>query len=368
LELAQFIALEETMARLEALPAPSLVYAGARNFIPDGRHKPTGAARPVHLLKRGEIQRPGELSPPSALGFLPNLPGDFSLGPDSEESHRRVALAQWITDPRNALTWRSIVNRAWHHHFGRGLVSTLNDFGKMGAAPSHPELLDWLAGWFIETGGRFKELHRLILNSAVYQQSAADHPEFSERDADNVFLWRMNRARLDAESARDSILAISGKLLARMGGPSDQHFVLSPGIHVTPNVDYGAFDHDSAAGQRRGVYRFVFRTLPDPLMEVLDCPDSSQLTPVRNSSITASQALALWNDQFVLRYSEHFAERLRRAEPASLEARIRLACRLAWCREPEETELAIFARFADGENLASFCRVLLNSNEFMFIN
>ena len=127
-----------------------------------------GVPRPIHLLKRGEITTPGEEVSPGTLSMIPGLGADFKLEDINREGERRAALAEWITDPRNALAWRSIVNRVWHYHFGRGLVNTPNDFGRMGGVPSHPELLDWLATWFLENGGSFKKLHRLILTSSVY--------------------------------------------------------------------------------------------------------------------------------------------------------------------------------------------------------
>jgi hypothetical protein len=266
------------------------------------------------------------------------------------------------------LTWRSIVNRVWQYHFGRGIVGTASDFGRMGETPSHPELLDWLAVWFQENGGSFKELHRLILNSAAYQQSSTFNDGFAARDASNRFLWRMNPIRLDAEAVRDAMLAMSGKLDPSMGGPSAQQFIMSPGIHVTPVVDYTHFDVDSAASYRRSIYRFIFRTLPDPLMESLDCPDSSQLTPARNNSVTVLQALSMWNNRFTVRQSEHFAARLLRDQPRDITAQVELACRLAFGRSPDNAEKAELVDFARSHGLPNLCRVLLNSNEFIFVH
>ncbi len=174
-------------------------------------------------------------------------------------------------------------------------------------------------------GGSLKQLHRLIVTSAVYRQSSVDRSlrernplaeragrkDASHIDADNRFLWRMNRQRLDAESVRDAVLAVSGTLDRAMGGPSVKQFIQSPGVHVTPNVDYTKFDVDDPANYRRSVYRFVFRTLPDPFMDALDCPDASQWTPQRNASVTALQALAMLNDKFIVRQSEHVAARRR---------------------------------------------------------
>jgi hypothetical protein len=297
-----------------------------------------------------------------------DLNADFEIPDDEAERLRRAALAQWITDPKNPLTWRSIVNRVWQYHFGRGIVSTPGDFGRMGAAPSDPELLDWLASWFLENGGSFKKLHQLIVMSAAYRQSSSDVPEYSARDADNALLWRMNRSRLDAECIRDAVLQISGKLDLTMGGPSVQQFVLSPGIHVTPLVDYTKFDVDSPASCRRSIYRFIFRTLPDPFMDSLDCPDSSQLTPTRNTSITVLQALSMLNDHFIVRQSEHFAERLERIAPRDSSKRITAAYSLALNRDPREEELRELTDFAEKYGLPNLCRLIFNSNEFVFIN
>src|SRR6185503_13892699 len=261
---------------LVALGEPAKIYAGASDFVPDGSLVPAKAPRPVHVLKRGDINRPGAEARPGALSAVSMLPSRFALENLADEGNRRAALAQWIADTRNPLTWRPIVTRVWHHHFGAGLVETANDFGRMGGRPSHPELLDWLARWFLEHNGSCKQLHRLIVTSTVYQQSSASRPELAARDADNRYLWRMSRSRLDAECIRDALLQITDQLDLRMGGPSDRQFALSPGYHVTPTIDYMSFDVDSAAGRRRSIYRFLFRTLPDPFMDSLDCPEGSQ--------------------------------------------------------------------------------------------
>ncbi|HEV3003225.1 MAG TPA: DUF1553 domain-containing protein, partial [Pirellulales bacterium] len=286
---------------LASLPPPPMVYAAAREFQPEGSFKPAGVPRPVHVLRRGDVRTPLEVAAPGALSCVPELPGRFELADAADEGSRRAALARWIVDPRNVLTWRSIVNRVWHYHFGRGIVDTPNDFGRMGSRPSHPELLDWLANWLLEQGGSLKRLHKLIVTSAVYRQSSRHDAANAQLDGGNSYLWRMNRARLDAESLRDAVLAITGRLDRTMGGPSVKLFIQTPGIHVTPNVDYVNFNADDPANARRSVYRFIFRTLPDPFMDALDCPDGSQLTPVRSASVTAAQALSMLNDKFMVR-------------------------------------------------------------------
>jgi hypothetical protein len=374
---------------LAALPKPSLVYAAAAEFEPDGGLKPVGYPRPVHVLRRGEITRPLEPASPGALGCVNMLPARFTLPDHEAEGARRAALAQWLSDHDNPLVWRSIVNRVWHHHFGRGLVDTPNDFGRMGAAPSHPELLDWLAVWFRdEARGSLKQLHRLLLSSAVYAQASNIRSPGADRgpartradssppraaslpsavDADNRLLWRMNRNRLDAEQVRDAVLQMAGRLELRMGGPSDLQFDLKPGIHVTPLVDYTKFDPESAAGRRRGVYRFLFRTLPDPFMDALDCPAGDQLTPARNASVTVQQALALWNNAFVACHARHLAERLER-DTRDLEGQVQRAFDLVLGRPCTGAERREFCAHVRRHGLANACRVLLNSNEFMFVN
>jgi hypothetical protein len=302
---------------------------------------------------------------PGALSCVAALDARFRLANPDDEGQRRAALARWVSDPRNPLTWRSIANRLWHHHFGRGLVATPSDFGRMGARPTHPELLDWLASYLLENGGSLRKLHRLLVTSSAYRQASRHHPEYARIDADNLLLWRMNRTRLDAESVRDAVLAVSGRLDATMGGPSVKHFLQSPGIHRTPKVDYVAFDPDAPGAGRRSIYRFVFRTLPDPLMDVLDCPDASQFTAARASSVTVLQALAMLNDRFMVRMSEHFAKRLAAAGP--VEEQVRQAFRQALGREPTLRERTLLADYAARHGMANACRLLLNCNEFLFV-
>ena len=259
------------------------------------------------------------------------------------------------------------MNRLWHHHFGRGIVDTPSDFGRMGSPPSHPELLDWLAARFIDDGGSLKKMHRLIVTSAVYRQAVRHDPRAAEIDGDNRLLWRMNRRRLDAESVHDAILAAAGRLDPTMGGPSIRQFKLSPGVHVTPVIDYARYDWDGPGSGRRSVYRFLFRTLPDPFMDSLDEADGSQLTAARNESITPLQALALLNNPFVLRQSEHLARRLEH-EQADADGQLHRAFDLVFNRPPDAEEQADLGAFAHKHGLANLCRILFNSNEILFVN
>ncbi len=328
---------------LAALPPPLTVYAGNPQ-----------KTRTIHVLARGDVRKPLQEALPGAPSCVPGLESRFDAG---EEGARRLALAGWLVDPKNVLARRSIVNRVWHYHFGRGIVETPNDFGNMGAAPTHPELLDWLALRFAEEGSSFKKLHRRIVTSRAYRRSSASDPSNAKIDADSRFLWRMNRSRLDAESFRDALLAVSGRLDLAMGGPSVRHFHFKD--DHSPVYDYARFDPDSPGARRRSVYRFVVRSVPDPFMEALDAADPSILTPRRNTTITALQALATLNDPFVLKQCEHFA-----ARAGTVEA----AWRLALGRDASSEEAKLLGEYAAKHGLAAACRVLVNSNEFMFVD
>lgn len=369
-ELALYQQQTKLALEISQLPPPSYVYAAASDFEPDGGLKPPPGPRPIQILKRGDIRQPLEEAAPGSLTCVSSVPARFEVGSSAAEGQRRAALARWLTDSRNPLTWRSIVNRVWQLHFGRGIVATPNDFGRMGSLPTHPELLDWLAVWFRDNGQSLKQLHYLIVTSATYRQSSASRPAddvASTLDVDNHYLWRMNRSRLDAESIRDAMLCVTGKLDLRMGGPSDRQFSLTPGSHVTPIIDYSKFDLDSPLSNRRSVYRFLFRTLPDPFMESLDCPAGDTITPVRDNTVTVQQALALWNDALVARRSEQFAERLRSLGKTTSE-QVEAAFPLTLSRDPSEAERNELVAYADTHGLENLCRVLFNLNEFVFVN
>ncbi|HLF91955.1 MAG TPA: DUF1553 domain-containing protein, partial [Planctomycetota bacterium] len=357
-DLAAYLYGVELEKQLASLPAPRMVYAAATDFPPVAKFTPARGPRPIFLLRRGDVTQP---IVPVAPGALSCAGVPFALADPDDEGARRAALAKWLTHPKNVLTWRSIVNRVWHYHFGRGIVDTPNDFGRMGGAPSHPELLDWLASWFLENGGSLKKLHRLILTSDVYRQSSRHHLESAKVDSGNQYLWRMNRLRLDAEQVRDGVLLLSGKLDLTMGGPSVKQFHFEdPNPDRTPNVDYARYDVDHPDNFRRSIYRYLFRTLPDPFMDSLDCADSSQLTPARNTSMTALQAMSMMNNRFIVRQSEHLAARVG--------DRVEELYRRALQREPSPGEAKALAEYAARHGMANACRLLLNSNEFMFLD
>ncbi len=371
---------------LSAFPPAQRVWAVGGSLPPFRRYKPPKEPYPIRILARGDINRPGTEVTCGALDAVRSLTPEFALPNPKDEAARRAALAVWITDPANPLTWRSIVNRAWLWHFGRGLVETPNDFGKMGGAPTHPDLLDWLACEFRDNGGSFKKLHRLIVTSATYRQSVtADGswrtdlsespktesarllPSAATIDGDNRLLWRGTRRRLDAEQIRDALLAVSGKIDLTEGGPSAMQFGFSdPNKEVSPRIDYEGFDPDEPASNRRSVYRFIFRNVNDPLLDAFDAADPSLSVARRTSTTTALQALSLFNNRFVLRQCEHLAARLGR-ETEGIEKQIALAYRLLFSRVPDDDELRAVSAHAHKHGLANACRVLVNSNEFLFI-
>jgi hypothetical protein len=355
-------ALAEIDSKLAALPKPQYVYAAADYFEPTGTFRFAIEPRPVSLLQRGDVQHPLALSQPGALSCVPGLNSRFGIPLTAPERSRRAALAHWITSDNNMLTWRSIVNRVWHYHFGAGIVDTPNDFGHMGSQPTHPALLDWLAVEFRDSGGSFKKLHKLIVMSATYRQASDGNEANAKIDAGNQYLWRANRERIDAESMRDSIVMAAGKLDLTMGGPSVEQFFFKD--DHSPVYDYLRYDPNAAGNNRRSVYRFLVRSVPDPLMDRFDCPDVSLITAKRNTTITAIQALALMNNPFVLKQAEHLAERARAAGGDE----IRNIYHWTLQRDPDRKEHAILKSYEDREGLENLCRLILNTNEFLFVD
>ncbi len=336
-------------SELATVAAPTPVYAV--------NPKP---APPTHVLSRGSVEKPKAEVAPGGVAAVPGSP-DFGLKSDAPESLRRAKLAEWIARKENPLFSRVIVNRLWHHHFGTGLVDTPSDFGFNGGRPSHPELLDWLANELIRSNWSLKHVHRLILTSAAYKQSSAASPKALAVDADNRLLWRKSPQRLEAEAIRDAILSASGQLNPAMGGPPF-HDVRIHGDKGTKY--YEPIDPDGAAFHRRTIYRFSPRGERSAILETFDCPEPSALTPRRQVTTTPLQALALWNNSFVLRMSGHFAKRVEaeaKADP------VHRAYRLAFGREPSKDEATLAAAFVRKHGLAAFARVLFNSNEFVVI-
>ncbi|NOT59357.1 MAG: DUF1549 domain-containing protein [Acidobacteria bacterium] len=353
--------------QLAAFPKPETVYAGTVHygtgtFVGTGANH--GKPRPIHVLARGQVTTPKQEVSAGALSILTFQPARFAIANDAPEGERRAALARWLTHPDNPLTWRSIVNRVWQYHFGAGLVTTPNDFGRNGAKPSHPELLDWLAAEFRDTGGSLKRLHKLIVMSATYRQSSNIKPAISTLQS-NELLWRQNRRKLEAEAVRDAVLSVSGKLDLKMGGAGWQDFVVERPEH-SPHYEYGLADPNDSRTWRRSIYRFIVRSQTQPWMTALDCADPSMRVDKRNESLSPLQALALLNNGFMLTQSEHFAARLLRERPNDLAAQIIRAHWLAFSRAPSKGELEKYVAFARTHGLPNLCRVLLNLSEFTF--
>ena len=382
----------DTAKKLLELPAPQYVYAGmivtgSGSFIGTGPFG--GKPRSIHVLKRGDVTSPGDEVGPGIVPLRPGEAAEFLLAPNHMEGDRRVAFAKWIVDEQHPLTWRSIVNRVWQHHFGRGLVDTPNDFGRMGQLPSHPELLDWLAVEFRDGGRSLKQLHRLIVNSATYKQQSAELGARSAEqkdgdvgsssstlrsslsdprsiDSSNTLLWRANRRKLDAEALRDGMLFVAGKLDERMGGPAFQDFVIEKPEH-SPHYEYHLHDPEDPKSHRRSIYRFLVRSQTQPFMTTLDCADPSMIVDKRNETVTALQALALLNNKLVLSMSAHMAKRVEAASPDARQ-RVVLAFRLATGRSPTPDETEALSGYARQHGLTQTCRVILNLNEFAFVD
>ena len=347
---------------LAQVPPTGVVYAGTvynggsaafRGTGPDG-----GKPRRIFVLKRGDVKNPGPEVGPGTVNVIRGLPGNLHVPADAPEGDRRAALARWITDPKNPLTWRSIVNRVWQYHFGRGIVATPNDFGKMGQLPSHPELLDWLAAEFRDGGQSLKSLHRLLVTSATYRQASTGDERFEKIDADNVYLWRMSRRKLEAEAVRDAALVVAGRMDRTMGGPAFRDFVVEHPEH-SPHYEYQLHDPDDPKAHRRSVYRFLVRSKPQPFMTVLDCADPSMQVDKRTETLSPLQALALFNNGFMLTMARHLAERA---------GNVTEAFRLALAREPTADERQALEAYAKRYGLANACRVILNLNEFVFVD
>lgn len=275
----------EVEKSLKALPEGKMVYAATTHFKPRGQFKPTeGKSRMIHVLHRGEVNQPRDPVRPGTIPLLANEKWEFDLPEVHDEAERRAALAEWIVREDHPLTWRAIVNRVWQWHFGQPIVGTPNDFGPLGQSPTHPELLDWLAVYFRDSGGSFKKLHKLLVMSETYRQSSLEDGDKSKIDSSNQWLWRMNRRKLSAEEMRDAVLLVSGKLNLEMGGPGFYLFNLEQTAH-SPHYYYHKFDPEDQKSHRRSIYRFVVRSQPNPFMTTLDCADSSQSTQIGRAHV-----------------------------------------------------------------------------------
>jgi hypothetical protein len=276
-----------------------------------------------------------------------------------------------LSDQRNPLTWRSIVNRVWQYHFGRGIVETSNDLGRMGSEPTHPELLDWLAVEFRDGGQSLKSLHKLIVTSYTYRQvSTVERMDADVNparvDEDNRYLWRANRRRLEAEALRDVVLQVADKLNLTMGGPSFQDFVIEHPEH-SPHYEYHLHDPEDPRTHRRSVYRFLVRSQPQPFMSTLDCADPSMRVDKRNESLSPLQALALLNNGFMVTMSKHFAKRLE-SDSQDRKVQVEQMFWLALGRPPQASERDALEGYIQDYGLENACRLIFNLNEFSFVD
>ena len=341
------------LARERSKLQPHSVYAVAPT-------KPEAA----HVLLRGNPATRGEPVVPGGVAAVPGVESVFGLGGDSSDADRRKKLAEWITSEDNPLFARVIVNRLWHYHFGAGIVTTPNDFGFNGGRPSHPELLDWLAVELIESGWRLKHIHRLIVTSATYLQESRHRAEAAAIDADNRWLWRKNPMRLEAEALRDSILSVAGQLNPQYGGPPYHDFTT-----FTSNTQfYTMTDPDGPEFYRRTVYRAWIRSGRNHLLDAFDCPDPSTTAPQRAVTTTPIQSLTLMNNSFVLRMSDRFAERVAKDAGDDPVVQTKRVYELAYGRWPSDDEIRLASTFITDYKLAAFCRVILNSNEFIHVD
>jgi len=349
----------------------------------------------TRLLERGEVERPGPRVEPGFLEVL-SAPGKTNAikPPDAkgESSGYRLAFARWLTSPDHPLTARVMVNRVWQHHFGRGIVESPDNFGKAGASPTHPELLDWLAAEFMKQGWSMKKLHRLIMTSTAYRQSS-EHPAGDSAalklDPENRLLWRMNLRRLEAETLRDAMMEVSGKLELTLGGPSVEGPLIADGLEDFYNSDDKASQKVKAklVGLcRRSVYVVARRYFPLGFLESFDFPILQTNCNRRVNSVSPLQSLTLMNDDFVLENTRAFAARVEEisgSKPA--EAKVQTAYLLALSRKPATEELTIAKSHLQREEelylksntaptqarkaaLESLCHLLLLSNEFLYLD
>lgn len=365
------------------LGGPSKEELGAENAL--GWTDISATPEPLHVLKNGERDKPLNVIEPGSLTFAPVMFRKFEgASSNAKTTGRRRQLADWIADKNNPLTARVAVNRIWQHHFGEGLVRSPNNFGFTGERPTHPQLLDWLASEFIDSGWSVRHIHKLILTSQTWRQSSL-HPkaaEYAERDSANKFWWRANRRRLDAESLRDSMLAASGELDLRVGGEGFKPSISSEALEGFSRKDAVWNASPAEEQRRRSLYIYVSRSLMPPMMTAFDQCDTTLPCGQRDVTTVPTQALAMINNEFVHGRSETLAARILTSASTHAE-QIEFAWEFALARKPtnDERQLATQhlksqienfrsadAASADKRALASLCHVLLNSNEFLYID
>jgi hypothetical protein len=324
-------------------------------------------AQPTYLLERGSLDARGPEVEPGVLSVI----GDykFAAPPESAASTwRRRGLAEWIASPENPLTARVMVNRLWQHHFGEGIVRTPGNFGKLGEAPTHPELLDWLAVEFVERGWSIKAMHRLMMTSEAYQRSSENLAANATVDAENRYLWRTPQERLEAEAMRDQILAVAGSLDRTLGGPCVFPYISPDLFQSSTQRTWPGKPDDDPSTWRRSLYVFSKRSIRYPMFEAYDQPNLVNSCDRRNRSTIAPQALLLMNNNFVLVQARQFAARLRKDAGNDVRAQIERAFALALGRAPSTAERGRAEEYLRGgpQRLEEFCQALFNLNEFVY--
>ncbi len=333
----------------------------------------------THILVRGSPHAKGkEVKPgfPEVLGLPePNIPAPAK---GAKTSGRRTVLAEWVASKDNPFTARVFVNRVWQYHFGKGIVPTANDFGKLGEQPSHPELLDWLSSEFMAGEWKLKRLHKLIMMSSTYQLSSAADAENLKADPANTLLWRFNMRRLSGEEVRDSILAVSGSLNLKQFGPSTYPKIPKEVLagQSVPGQGWPTSPPDEA--NRRSVYAHVKRSLRVPILVGFDQPDPDSSCPVRYVTTVPTQSLGLLNGEFANEQAEAFAKRLQKEKPGDLAAQVTRAIRLTTGRVPTADEVKDDVAFVtrlkekhkldDTKALTQYCLLCLNANEFVYLD
>ena len=334
---------------------------------------------PTHLLVRGSPHAEGKVVAPGFPEVL-GLPEPKIPAPREgmKSSGRRTVLAEWVASKDNPFTARVFVNRVWQYHFGKGIVPTANDFGKLGEAPTHPELLDWLASDFMEGGWKLKRLHKLIMTSGTYRLSAQADPDNLKADPSNALLWRFNMRRLTGEEVRDSILAVSGNLNPKMYGPSTYPKIPKEVLAGQSVPGQGWPTSPPEEANRRSVYAHVKRSLRVPILIGFDQPDPDSSCPVRYVTTVPTQSLGLLNGEFANEQAEEFARRLRKEKPNDLAAQVTRAIRLTTGRAPAADEVKADVDFVqrmkekhgldDLKSLTQYCLLCLNANEFVYLD
>ncbi len=376
-EKKQFEELKKAVAEFKESARYDAVACAVSN---PGQDEPIPA---THVLIGGSVTSPGPRVAPGFLSAVQSVNAECSAElaqVDSAPSGRRKVLAQWIASPENPLTPRVLVNRLWQYHFGAGIVATANDFGKNGSGASHPELLDYLAKRFIESGWQLKPLHRLLLLSRTYQLST-QHPQTdacAELDPDNRLLWRANFRRLEGEVLRDAMLAVSGRLHLTHGGPGFFEELPAEMGREFPFFKWDPSEENQRA--RRSLYSFQRRNMVVPMLESFDAADMSTSCARRGTSVTTPQVFALFNSKFAHETSQHFARRVQRQAGSLPRSQVEFIFRLAFGRSPTASELEAgtcylekqsSAESAAGDEpskaLADLCLVALNANEFLYL-